>query len=400
MVVGMVIWYQKDLLEAMLELQACKCCRIKTTQVPDLYLVNRLLNCLIALTHPVASTNAHDTTVSPPLLRASTSVAEQAYSPHAGAHSRSQSMKVADMASPNFKRKDSNLGSTTFKFPEVSPSMPEAGQRSASTSIRYISSKRTESVNGIDQMNSIAKVLSPRSTSGTPRSSGELYTMSNNSTETLASEYPTHDHGRLSHKVSHGRQLSLLGPVKSNKAADVLMMGYGYIMGSFTLDGSLINQNPFEEVKRKGVVGDQGGGGVVRAETAKQETGIFGGLGWGNIGGSFGGLLGNKELSSIKETKHNPKVRSIPILSTPQAVLFVNLQLEPGQTKSYAYNFLLPKGIPPTYKGRAIKISYQLRIGIQRAANITTKNQVHTVDVPFRVLTGVNGKTFSPNWLL
>jgi hypothetical protein len=70
------------------------------------------------------------------------------------------------------------------------------------------------------------------------------------------------------------------------------MMGYAQIMGSFTLDGSLINQAPFEEVKRKGVVGGQGGGGVVGVEKTKRESGLFGALGWGNIGESLGGLLG------------------------------------------------------------------------------------------------------------
>lgn len=329
-----------------------------------------------------------------PLLKASTSFAEQSSNLHAGTLLKSQSAGFAIAAGSRTQRKAPDTISTNFRFPQGPPPIAEARQQPASAPTRFLSPQHTETINGVDHMNPITRVLSSTSVNGTPRSSGEFYTMSNNSTETLASEYPTQDQGRLSQKFSHGRQLSLLGPLKSSRATEILMMGYGYIMGSFTLDGSLVNQAPFEEVKRKGVVGDQGGGGVVRAESMKRESGLFRGIGWGNIGESLGGLLGSAELSSIKETKYNTHARSIPILSTPQSVLFVNLQLEPGQSKSYTYNHILPRGIPPTHKGRAMKVSYNLRIGTQRAANSVTKHQVQTVDVPFRVLTGVNGKTF------
>lgn len=328
-----------------------------------------------------------------PLLRASTSFAEQASSLQAGTLLKSQSAGSVPAAGLKIQRKNSDPASTSFRFPQVAPSAAELRRQPANVSTRFLSPQITESMNGMDHMNPITKLLSSTSVNGTPRSSGEFYTISNNSTETLASEYPTQNHSRLPQKLSHGRHSSLLGPLKGSRANEILMIGYGYIMGSFTLDGSLVNQAPFEEVKRKGVVGDQSGGGVVRAETMKRDSGLFGGLGWGNIGESLGGLLGSKELSSIKETKYNTHARSIPILSTPQSVLFVNLQLEPGQSKSYTFNHVLPRGIPPTHKGRAVKISYNLRIGTQRAANSAAKHQVQTVDVPFRVLTGVNGKT-------
>lgn len=329
-----------------------------------------------------------------PLLRASTSFAEQGSSLHAGAMLNSQSTGFSTAAGSKIQRKSRDPVSTNFQFPQVPPSIAEAEQHPAISPAHSLSPRQTEFIDGIDHINPTTRILSPASVNGTPRSSGDFYTMSNNSTETLASEYPAHDNGRLRRKNSHGRQISLLAPIKNTRATEILMMGYGYIMGSFTLDGSLVNQAPFEEVKRKGVVGDQGGGGLVRAEASKRDSGLFGGLGWGNIGESLGGLLANKELSSIKETKYNTHAREIPILSTPQSVLFVNLQLEPGQSRTYTYNHLLPRGIPPTYKGRAMKISYNLRIGTQRPANSASKHQVHTVDIPFRVLTGVNGKTF------
>lgn len=228
---------------------------------------------------------------------------------------------------------------------------------------------------------------------GTPRSSVEIYTTSDNSTETLASEYVAQDETNYSQSESTGRQFSLLEPNK-NEAAEILMMGYGQITGSFTLDGSLVNQAPFEEVKRKAIIGGQGGGGVVRTGSGSREGGLFSSIGWGSIGGSLGGLLGSTKLSSIKETKDTASIRSIPILSTPQSVLFVNLQLVPGESRSYTYSHPLPRGIPPTHKGRAMKISYYLTIGTQRAVKTTVYHQIRTVEVPFRVLTGVNGKNF------
>lgn len=170
---------------------------------------------------------------------------------------------------------------------------------------------------------------------------------------------------------------------------ETLMMGYAKTMGSFTLDGSLVNQAPFEDVKRKGVVGGQGGGGVVGVERSKRESGLFGAFGWGTIGESLGGLLGGGEMSSIKEMRGLANTKTIPLLSTPQSILFVDLRLEPGQSRSYTYRFQLPRGLPPSYKGRAIKVQYHLTIGVQRPGRLSDQ-QVKHVDVPFRVLGSVN----------
>lgn len=170
-------------------------------------------------------------------------------------------------------------------------------------------------------------------------------------------------------------------------------MGYGHITGSFTLDTSLVNQGAFEEVKKKAIVGDLGGGGVVRVKSTKYDSGLFGFSGWGNIGESLGGLLGGGELSSIRESKSSGNARSIPILSTPQSVLFVDLQLAPGESKSYCYKIQLPRGIPPSHKGRAVKIVYNLVVGSQRAGKATHKHSIQHVEIPFRVLSGVNGKS-------
>lgn len=225
---------------------------------------------------------------------------------------------------------------------------------------------------------------------GTTRSSGDFYTLSNRSDETLASEYQPQQTSRLLQRPAVNRTGSGLNPRYTQRPPESLMMGYAQISGSFVLDGSLVNVAPFEEVKRKAVVGGQGGGGVVGVEK-KPETGLFGSFGWSNLGESLGGLLRGGEQSSIKEMKSIATSRSIPLLSTPKSLLFVDLKLAPGESRSYSYSFALPRGLPPSHRGRAIKITYQLIIGTQRASASKTQ-QIRQVEIPLRVFCGVNAQ--------
>lgn len=233
----------------------------------------------------------------------------------------------------------------------------------------------------------VARILSTTSVAGTPRSSGEFYCMSNNSTETLASEYVLHQPLRTHGRAPHLRQRSNF-PLQKTKRPEALMMGFAQVQGSFTLDGSLVSLAPFEEVKRKAVVGGHGGG-VVGLETSKRESGFMRGFGWGNFTNSIGELLGAGELSSIKEMRGIASSKSVPLLSTPQSVLFVDLTLAPGESKAFEYSFKLPKGLPPTHRGKAMKISYSLVIGTQRPGG-AKEQQVKSVEIPFRVLGSVN----------
>ena len=239
--------------------------------------------------------------------------------------------------------------------------------------------------------NPITRMLTPASVDVTPRSSMDLYSTSNHSTETLASEYAPQPSARLLQRGNHVRQTSRLAVPGAPKGPETLMMGYAQVMGYFTLDGSLVNQAPFEEIKRKGVVGGHGGGGVVGVERSKRETGIFGAFGWSNIGESLNGLLNVGEMSSIKEMNRIASSKSIPLINTTQSILFVDLRLAPGESRSYKYTFTLPRGLPPSHKGRAMKVSYNLTVGIQRPGN-GKERQVRSIEIPFRVFGSVNGR--------
>ncbi|KAI9880700.1 MAG: hypothetical protein M1830_001333 [Pleopsidium flavum] len=306
---------------------------------------------------------------------------------------------------PLYSRQASTSFTPTFRFPSTTAtkdasvseaqSSPELamGQVNASTTVRaQIPRHSDEQGSATEHLNPVTRILSGSSINGTPRSSAEFYSISNNSTETLASEFAPPSSNRFSTTPRRSRQLSQHAKQTLQRPLEALMMGYAQVVGSFTLDGSLVNQAPFEEVKRKGVLGGEGGGGVVGLEKSKSNSGLFRALGWGSIGESIGGLLGDKELSSIKEMREIANSRSVPLLSTPKSILCVNLQLAPGETKSYSYSFRLPRGLPPSHKGKAIKISYHLVLGTQRANKSKEKRSVHHVNFPFRVLGTVNGQ--------
>jgi hypothetical protein len=282
-----------------------------------------------------------------------------------------------------------------FKFPAApppgdlaSPGDPESAisPKTDSSPFRSLSPPLSDS-----STNPIARVLSQSSANGSTRSSLDLYSevMSNHSDETLISEYVPQQFARLLPRPNHARNNSRLGVRELPRGPETIMMGYAQIMGSFTLEGSLINQAPFEEIKRKGVVGSHGGGGVIGVERTKRDSGLFGSFGWGNIGESLGGLLGGGELSSIKEMRGIANSKSIPLITTPPSILFVDLTLAPGESKSYSYRFTLPRGLPPTHRGRAIKVSYQLVIGTQRPGK-SKDQQIRSADVPFRVFGSVD----------
>lgn len=302
--------------------------------------------------------------------------------------------------------------SQSFRFPAKTPSpraesrFPGVEQSVAETQsgprIAFPPSEATtppevaEVQSRLESLPPLSKVISVSSVNDvTPRSSGELFALSNNSSETLASEYVSQSTNRLLPQAYHAPRPSQLGSTASERKSELLVMGYAQISGSFTVDGSLVNQAPFEEVKRKGVIGGQAGGGVVGVGI-KREGGLFGAFGWGNIGESIGSLLKTEELSSLKEMKSIARSKAIPLLSTPQSVLFVDLRLEPGESRTYKYAFTLPRGLPPSHKGKAIRVSYTLVIGTQRADTVKSQQQVRHVDVPFRVFGGIDGKLSEP----
>ncbi|CAO1604550.1 Golgi membrane exchange factor (Ric1p-Rgp1p) subunit [Xanthoria calcicola] len=234
--------------------------------------------------------------------------------------------------------------------------------------------------------------ISSTTTDDTPRGSTDLESFGSNSSDTMASEYVIQEPSRFHHHPGSMRQHSHHASFEASQVPETLMMGYGNITGSFHLDPSLVDASYFHEVKRKAVVGNEGGGGVVRAESNKRQSGLLGSLGWNTLGESLEGLLGKREVSSIKGATNASAAKWMPILSSPQSLLFVDLRLEPGQSQSYSYSFRLPAGIPPSYRGKAVKFAYNIVIGVQRATRSRQPHIVRRIDFPFRVLPCVNNR--------
>ncbi|KAF3837172.1 hypothetical protein F7725_004636 [Dissostichus mawsoni] len=69
------------------------------------------------------------------------------------------------------------------------------------------------------------------------------------------------------------------------------------------------------------------------------------------------------------------------VLDTPPKILFCDLRLDPGESKTYSYSEIVPIDGPPSYRGQAVKYVYKLTIGCQRV-----NSPIKLLRVPFRVL--------------
>jgi RAB6A-GEF complex partner protein 2 len=194
----------------------------------------------------------------------------------------------------------------------------------------------------------------------------------------------------LTRRPSQSRQLprSPLGRSSSEigALADSLIMGYAQISGSFMIDEALIHASEFDEVKNRAVMGGKSGGGVVGVDSRR--TASWTGLGsLGTFG--FATLFGGATQSSLAEMRDRASSKSIPILSTPPSLLFVDIRLLPGESRSFSYNFKLPRNLPPSHRGRALRISYSLVITTQRPGK--SGQNLSTAEIPFRVFSNLDG---------
>lgn len=137
-----------------------------------------------------------------------------------------------------------------------------------------------------------------------------------------------------------------------------LTYGFVQMVGTLQPDPNSISLAPFGTLKSRAMYfpssGQHGGGGSLVANTGPR-------------------------------TKDD---RAIPVYSTPPSILFVDLNLAPGESKTYRYSLILPEVLPPSHRGRLARFSYKLVIGIQRGA-INTRTQ--NFQVPFRLFSRVEG---------
>lgn len=316
--------------------------------------------------------------------------------------------------SPRVPARRPQLPPIDFKFPAapppsnetnnirsaISPSVASTDETVLSASSEKPAGKDGSSLPAKGHLPQMTRIMSTSSLTGSRRSSGEFYSASDHSSETLQSEYTNYSTpAPRAIPGRHMRHHSSIDPSPILASSQSLLMGYAQVSASFTVDGSLVNQSAFEDVKRKGVVGSQGSGttgppsnGTLRGDKSRKGGGFWGALRWNNIEESLNGLLSNNELDGLREMRGVSSSKSIPLLSTSQSLLFVDLRLAPGEEQSYSFSFTLPSGLPASHKGKAIKISYNLVIGTQRPSGPNEPQRVNRINVPFRVFSGVNGK--------
>lgn len=286
------------------------------------------------------------------------------------------------------QNKDRSEDGSAAKLRASSPEHPH-GHNVDDSSLQV---QKVRSENRADEVPTVdARNFSMFSANETPRPSMDLYNLSNHSDETMISELPVDRPGMRRGPSSRQSSFFTVNRPPIPQRKETLMMGYVQVSGSFILDGSLVNRAPFEDVKRKAVVGGQAGGGVVGIARRNRDSGFFGALNLANIGESLGDLLGSGQPSSMREMKDIADSETIPLLATPKSILFVNLELDPGHSKSFSYKFKMPRGLPPSHRGRAMKVTYNIVIGTQRPGSSRSQaQQISQTSVPFRLFGGVN----------
>ncbi|KAJ8670274.1 hypothetical protein QAD02_001533 [Eretmocerus hayati] len=100
-------------------------------------------------------------------------------------------------------------------------------------------------------------------------------------------------------------------------------------------------------------------------------------------------ILGDKIRADVKPVAVNNDTTFDPsssdnghaVLLTKPKILFCDLKLLPGESKSFLYKETIPNHSPPSYRGQAVKYSYKITIGTQRV-----NSQIKLLRIPFRVL--------------
>ncbi|KAJ7638342.1 Rgp1-domain-containing protein [Roridomyces roridus] len=109
--------------------------------------------------------------------------------------------------------------------------------------------------------------------------------------------------------------------------------------------------------------GGVGGLGLGRHRRSSSFSAGLRALVWG---GRPAGAGAGAEGESGEGVDGDPEM-PLPTLEVPPEMLAVDLVLAPGESRSYTYTLPLPSNLPPTFKGRTLRFSYELVVGACRA---------------------------------
>ncbi|MCO5565533.1 hypothetical protein L7F22_019207 [Adiantum nelumboides] len=218
-------------------------------------------------------------------------------------------------------------------------------------------------------------------------------------------------------------------PQKSdrNERADIetVLWTFAQFGGHFQVDESLVKPGEFEQVKQRlaglgsagglstssfGSIGQLGPAAIGGGELGTSVDGTEGeerkaSEGWGSYlrnvlstgGGSKNATMTShhrRSGSTLLDTRQKTMAsRSIPVLSNPPSMVAVDLELAPGQSRSFNFRVPLPPDLPPSYVGKAISFSYTLTLGTNRLGRNkrgTMEQKSRLVRIPMRVYNHIN----------
>ncbi|KAI0761670.1 Rgp1-domain-containing protein [Trametes elegans] len=98
--------------------------------------------------------------------------------------------------------------------------------------------------------------------------------------------------------------------------------------------------------------------------------------------------------TSMPEDEVDPD-EPLPTFEVQPSMLAVDLSLSPGESRTYTYSLVLPENLPPTFRGRALKFSYQFILGVCRAGSAAPQgngpsSNSRVMKVPIRVYNNVS----------
>ncbi|KAH7104289.1 Rgp1-domain-containing protein [Auriculariales sp. MPI-PUGE-AT-0066] len=188
------------------------------------------------------------------------------------------------------------------------------------------------------------------------------------------------------------QQLALAPP-----GSELLLWSYAQLSGTLELDDALIRPETQAALRQQLRAARVVGGGRMHLEDGLMPKAPTRSIG----GGFFSSLFGGGQPAQA-QTVQVDDGQPMPTLETRQTMLVVDLSLTPGEQKSFKYTTTLPAVLPPTFRGRAIRLSYTLVLGACRAEGGSARRQYSRVmKIPIRLYNHVTvGRAPSPYDLL
>ncbi|KAF8508516.1 Rgp1-domain-containing protein [Gautieria morchelliformis] len=156
-------------------------------------------------------------------------------------------------------------------------------------------------------------------------------------------------------------------------STELLLYAYAQLTGTLSVDPAFMpTSSEFLDLRnalhKKAAVGggslDIGSGSHRR----RASGGFFGFLSSNTISNANSRASVPGGITTPAGTLGDDNNEALPTLETQPSMLAVDLTLAAGESRSYLYTLDLPANLPPTFKGRALRFSYQLIVGTCRAS--------------------------------